>query len=113
MNATTPIDNEKAQALGFRDASHSEAHAKWLQDTGSDEYRLWLSRIRPRPRQAALARVRQLAKRHNYVADGNHLFTLRDYLAIQTGAWRASVIEHPHRHRASIVRLARALANLY
>jgi hypothetical protein len=111
MNTITA--DEKAQALGFRDATHAEAHAEKLHQTGSDEYRLWLSRIRPRPRQAALARVRQLATRCNYVADGNHLFTLRDYLAIQTGAWRASVIEQPHRHSASIVRLARCLSRLY
>lgn len=64
-------------------------------------------------RMARLARLRQLAGRLGYVADGNHLFSGADHANIYLGRWRPSVIEAPHRHRASVVRLARCLARFY
>ena len=59
------------------------------------------------------ARIARIAERRGYVADGNHLFTAKDYAAIHRGAWRCSVIERPSIHRAAIVRLAYILARTY
>lgn len=53
------LDDEKAQALGFRDAAHADEHAKWLWRNGSDEYREWLRSASPV--QAAAFEVRHPA----------------------------------------------------
>lgn len=65
------------------------------------------------PRMAYLSRIRRIAARRGYVADGNHVFALASFLAIQRGAWRASVIEQPDRHPLSMRILSRILAAAY
>ncbi len=59
------------------------------------------------------SRLSAIARRMGYVVSGNHVFTARDFAAIESGSYRPSVIEQPASHPKAISRLANLVSSTY